>query len=64
MVNTLYSREEVLDILSAIADPEIPVVSIREMGMLRDVVVTDNGYEVILTPTYTGCPHGHYRGRY
>ena len=56
MVNTLHSREEVLDILSAIADPEIPVVSIREMGMLRDVVVTDNGYEVILTPTYTGCP--------
>ena len=45
-----------LEILSVIPDPEIPVVSIREMGMLRDVLITDDGYEVILTPTYTGCP--------
>lgn len=42
--------------LAAIADPEIPVVNIRQMGMLRDVIVTEDGYEVILTPTYTGCP--------
>ena len=45
-----------MEILSVIPDPEIPVVSIREMGMLRDVLITDEGYEVILTPTYTGCP--------
>jgi ring-1,2-phenylacetyl-CoA epoxidase subunit PaaD len=42
--------------LSVIPDPEIPVVNIFEMGMLRDVVLDDGGYEVILTPTYTGCP--------
>jgi len=42
--------------LSAIPDPEIPVVNIWEMGMLRDIVIGKNGYEVILTPTYTGCP--------
>lgn len=42
--------------LSVIPDPEIPVVNIQEMGMLRDVVMGENGYEVILTPTYTGCP--------
>ena len=45
-----------MDLLSAIPDPEIPVVSIREMGMLREVFVTDQGYEIIITPTYTGCP--------
>lgn len=42
--------------LSAICDPEIPVLSIQEIGMLRDVLITETGYEVILTPTYTGCP--------
>lgn len=45
-----------MNYLSEIPDPEIPVVSIQEIGMLRDVVVTENGYGVILTPTYTGCP--------
>ena len=42
--------------LSEITDPEIPVVTIAEMGMLRDVIVTDAGFEVIITPTYSGCP--------
>jgi len=56
MVRSTQSKDEVLEILSVIPDPEIPVVSIREMGMLRDVLITDDGYEVILTPTYTGCP--------
>lgn len=50
------SRERVFELLAQIPDPEIPVVSIEEIGMLRDVLVTDDGYEVILTPTYTGCP--------
>ncbi len=42
--------------LSVINDPEIPVVTIFEMGMLRDVNITDKGYEVVITPTYSGCP--------
>lgn len=52
----MHSKEEIFSWLSAIADPEIPVVSIEEMGMLRDVVIADNSYEILLTPTYTGCP--------
>jgi ring-1,2-phenylacetyl-CoA epoxidase subunit PaaD len=52
----VHTKDEVFDILSEIPDPEIPVVSIREIGMLRDVNFTDAGCEVILTPTYTGCP--------
>jgi len=56
MVIRAHTKEEVFKILSVIPDPEIPVVSIEEMGMLRDVLITDKGYEVILTPTYTGCP--------
>ena len=45
-----------MKILSVIHDPEIPVVTIEEMGMLRDVIVNNDGIEVLLTPTYTGCP--------
>ena len=56
MVTQAYTKEDILGYLSEIADPEIPVVTIQEIGMLRDVLVTEHGYEIILTPTYTGCP--------
>lgn len=50
--------------LESVPDPEIPVVSIRELGILRDVrVVTNNHcasgekvFEIVITPTYSGCP--------
>ena len=42
--------------LDQLFDPEIPVVSLREMGILRDVHVSDTGVEVVITPTYSGCP--------
>jgi ring-1,2-phenylacetyl-CoA epoxidase subunit PaaD len=51
-----HTKHEILRMLSVIPDPEIPVVNIFEMGMLRDVLINDKGYEVILTPTYSGCP--------
>jgi len=56
MVVPTFSKAAILRILSAIPDPEIPVVNITEMGMLRDVVIGDSGYEIIITPTYSGCP--------
>jgi ring-1,2-phenylacetyl-CoA epoxidase subunit PaaD len=56
MVKAAHTRDELMNMLSVIPDPEIPVVSIQEMGMLRDVICGEDGYEVILTPTYTGCP--------
>jgi ring-1,2-phenylacetyl-CoA epoxidase subunit PaaD len=42
--------------LSEIPDPGIPVVTIQEIGMLRDVKVEDGSYHVFLTPTYNACP--------
>ena len=43
--------------LEAVPDPEIPVVSIRELGILRDVRHGSDGVlEVVITPTYSGCP--------
>jgi len=44
-------------VLEAVPDPEIPVVSIRELGILRDVRrAADGTLEVVITPTYSGCP--------
>jgi ring-1,2-phenylacetyl-CoA epoxidase subunit PaaD len=43
-------------ILEAIPDPEIPVVSIRELGILREINERDGRLEVVITPTYSGCP--------
>ena len=42
--------------LDQLCDPEIPVVSLREMGILREVYMSDTGVEVVITPTYSGCP--------
>jgi ring-1,2-phenylacetyl-CoA epoxidase subunit PaaD len=39
-----------------VADPEIPIISIVELGIVRDLRVTDGGIDVDLSPTYTGCP--------
>ncbi|RMF13948.1 MAG: phenylacetate-CoA oxygenase subunit PaaJ [Alphaproteobacteria bacterium] len=45
------------EVLESVMDPEIPVVSIVDLGMLREVRrAPDGGFEVILSPTYTGCP--------
>lgn len=51
-----YSEKEILDFLKEIPDPEIPVISIVELGVVRNVKNTANGVEVDITPTYSGCP--------
>ena len=51
------SLDAVWQLLEEIPDPEIPVVSIRELGILRDVRRNADGMvEVVITPTYSGCP--------
>jgi ring-1,2-phenylacetyl-CoA epoxidase subunit PaaD len=55
LVAISISKEQVFEWLSAVADPEIPVLTITDLGIVRDVIVDD---EIIveLTPTYSGCP--------
>lgn len=48
---------DIWDALADLADPEIPVISLRELGILRDVRTGADGIpEVVITPTYSGCP--------
>jgi ring-1,2-phenylacetyl-CoA epoxidase subunit PaaD len=42
--------------LDGVPDPEVPVLSVRDLGIVRDVLLHDDGIEVVLTPTYSGCP--------
>ena len=51
-----HTKQSVLEILSRIKDPEIPVLSIQEMGMLHDVKLSGDLCEVFIMPTYSGCP--------
>ena len=43
-------------LLDTLTDPEIPVVTLRDMGIVRDVLRSNEGLEIIITPTYSGCP--------
>ena len=42
--------------LAAVPDPEVPAVSVCDLGIVREVHATDSGTLVVLTPTYSGCP--------
>lgn len=56
MVNTkTISSEQILDVLREVMDPEIPVLSVVDMGVVRQVEITDR-IIVTITPTYSGCP--------
>ncbi len=43
-------------VLAQVPDPEVPAVSICDLGIVREVQCTDSGTHVVLTPTYSGCP--------
>jgi ring-1,2-phenylacetyl-CoA epoxidase subunit PaaD len=52
-------RDEILRWLDEVKDPEVPVLSVRELGVLRDVEVSPEEIVVVMTPTYSGCPAMH-----
>ena len=44
------------DVAATVVDPEIPVLTIADLGVLREVDVTEGRVDVAITPTYSGCP--------
>lgn len=42
--------------LEEVSDPEIPVLTVTDLGIVRDARLVENGCEVTITPTYSGCP--------
>ena len=61
-VNTVTNIpvQKIWSILSTVCDPEVPVLTIIDLGIVRDVKVTkdneEEAVEVVITPTYSGCP--------
>ena len=49
-------RDEALALLERVMDPEVPVLSVVELGIVRDVEVAGDVVTVVVTPTYSGCP--------
>ena len=51
---TLHHARQVLE---SVTDPEIPVLTVEDLGIIREIRLADDGaLEVIITPTYSGCP--------
>jgi ring-1,2-phenylacetyl-CoA epoxidase subunit PaaD len=52
----IETQNKIWKILASVCDPEIPVLSILDLEIVRDVHFENNMAEIIITPTYSGCP--------
>jgi ring-1,2-phenylacetyl-CoA epoxidase subunit PaaD len=52
----MVSKESILSLLDEVCDPEIPVLSLADLGVLRGVEYVNSEWHIIITPTYSGCP--------
>ena len=50
------TENKIWRILGEVTDPEVPVLTILDLGIVREVKIDKEGIEVIITPTYSGCP--------
>ena len=57
MVTHKIDKRTIYSYLEEVRDPEVPVLSVIDLGIVRDVILHDNReLEVVITPTYSGCP--------
>ena len=47
---------QLFELLSSVCDPEIPVLTLQDLGVLRDISIVGDEVKVTITPTYSGCP--------
>ena len=54
----MVSKEIIYSYLENVSDPEVPVLSILDLGIVRDVIINEvnEAVEILITPTYSGCP--------
>ena len=52
----MATKEQILNFLEEVHDPEVPVLSVVDLGIIREVQVDTEGTLITITPTYTGCP--------
>jgi ring-1,2-phenylacetyl-CoA epoxidase subunit PaaD len=49
-------NKKIWELLQTVPDPEVPVLNILDLGIVRDVQVNNDEVTIIITPTYSGCP--------
>jgi len=50
------SVDHIWNMLKDVPDPEVPVLTVQDLGIIRDIHLHDEAVEVVITPTYSGCP--------
>jgi len=56
-MTTTITAEDIWGILEDVKDPEVPVLTVVDLGVVREVNhIEDNQWQIIITPTYSGCP--------
>jgi ring-1,2-phenylacetyl-CoA epoxidase subunit PaaD len=56
MLRLMVTAQDVLHALETVKDPEIPTISVVDMGIITKVSVNEDGVVVTMTPTFVGCP--------
>lgn len=57
MTTTTINKQRIWNLLETVSDPEVPVLSVTDLGVVRAVNIgADEQIEVVITPTYSGCP--------
>ncbi len=51
-----WTKESIFEVLDEVLDPEVPVLSVVDLGIVRDARLADGTWQVVITPTYSGCP--------
>jgi ring-1,2-phenylacetyl-CoA epoxidase subunit PaaD len=52
----MVSEEKIWELLERVSDPEVPVLSIVDLGIVRNVELLEDSCKITITPTYSGCP--------
>lgn len=52
----MVSEKKIWEYLEEVSDPEIPVLTIVDLGVVREVNIQEDNYNIVITPTYSGCP--------
>ena len=56
VTNNTLTEAQVWQLLATVTDPEVPVLTILDLGIVQAVHIHSNHIEIVITPTYTGCP--------
>ena len=54
--NDTIDIEQIWSLLEKVTDPEVPVLTVIDLGIIRDIKINEDEVEVVITPTYSGCP--------